>query len=218
MTPEVNKVTASTLNEVKTIVNETVDQVELNITAVALNTDKISFDATSSARLANTSGTNTGDQDLSVLQLTSQKDAVSGYAGLDVSGKINPSQLPALAITDTFVVASQAAMLALTAQVGDIAVRTDLSQTFILKTDGSTVLANWQELQTPTDSVASVFGRVGVVTAQNNDYTFSQIDLTTSSLAALADRSFSDLEFIPTTISGYGITDAFTKTESCAPW
>ncbi len=36
-----------------------------NNSAVALNTDKISFDSTSSTRLANTSGTNTGDQDLS---------------------------------------------------------------------------------------------------------------------------------------------------------
>lgn len=39
--------------------------------AVAANTAKISFDAVSSARLANTSGTNTGDQDLSGYSLTS---------------------------------------------------------------------------------------------------------------------------------------------------
>ena len=39
--------------------------------AVALNTAKISFDSTSSTRLANTSGTNTGDQDLSGLALKS---------------------------------------------------------------------------------------------------------------------------------------------------
>ena len=68
-TPEINKVTASTLNEVKTIVNETIDQVELNVTAIALNTTKVSYDSASSTRLANTSGTNTGDQDLSVFRL-----------------------------------------------------------------------------------------------------------------------------------------------------
>lgn len=118
------------------------------------------------------------------------KDQNSGYAGLDSSGKINPNQLPALAITDTFVVASQVAMLALTAEVGDIAVRTDLNKSFILKTAGATVLANWQELLTPTDSVTSVFGRSGTVTAQSNDYTFAQIGST------------------PTTLSGYSITDA----------
>ena len=177
------------------------------------NNAKISFDNTSSTRLASTSGTNTGDQDLSGLQLKSEKDSASGYAGLDGSGKINPSQLPALAITDTFVVASQSAMLALTAQVGDVAIRTDLSKTFILKTDGSTVLANWQELQTPTDLVTTVFGRSGVVTAQNNDYTFAQINKSTSSLTDLTTRNFSDLQNKPTTVLGYGITDSYTKTE-----
>ena len=92
---EINKVTASTLNEVKTIVNETIDQVELNTPAIALNTAK----------------------NLSLYQALTGKDAVNGYPSLDASGKINPLQLPALAITETFVVSSQVAMLALTAQV-----------------------------------------------------------------------------------------------------
>lgn len=39
--PEINKTTASTHNEVKTIVNQTIDQVELNIPAIALNTAKV---------------------------------------------------------------------------------------------------------------------------------------------------------------------------------
>ena len=38
--------------------------------AIVNNTEKVSFDSTSSTRLANTSGTNTGDQDLSVKQNT----------------------------------------------------------------------------------------------------------------------------------------------------
>lgn len=92
------------------------------------------------------------------------KDAVNGYAGLDANGKISPTQLPAIAISDTFVVATQAAMLALTAEVGDIAVRTDLSKSFILKTTGASTLANWQELLTPTDIVQSVNGQTGTVT------------------------------------------------------
>ena len=40
------------------------EQITQNV-AISLNTDKISFDSASSTRLANTSGTNTGDQDLS---------------------------------------------------------------------------------------------------------------------------------------------------------
>ena len=209
----INKIVSSDVNELKDGINNNEIDIIANTSAIALNTPKISFDSTSSTRLAGTNGTNTGDQDLSGLQLKSEKDSVSGYAGLDGSGKINPSQLPALAITDTFVVASQSAMLALTAQVGDVAIRTDLSKTFILKTDGSTVLANWQELQTPTDSVTTVFGRSGVVTAQNNDYTFAQINKSTSSLADLTTRNFSDLQNKPTTVSGYGITDSYNETE-----
>lgn len=92
-----------------------------------------------------------------------QKGAANGVATLDADSKIPAAQLPAIAISDTFVVASQVAMLALTAEVGDIAVRTDLNKSFILKTAGASTLANWQELLTPTDSVLSVDGRTGAV-------------------------------------------------------
>jgi hypothetical protein len=71
---------------------------------------------------------------------------------------------PTLVITDTFVVGSQAALLALTtAEKGDVAVRTDLNKTFILKASPYSTLANWQELLTPTDSVTSVNGYTGTV-------------------------------------------------------
>lgn len=88
---------------------------------------------------------------------------------LDSSGKLDTNVLPAIAIVDTNVVASQTAMLALTAQVGDVAVRTDLNKTYILKTAGASTLTNWQELLTPTDAVASVAGKTGVVTLVSND-------------------------------------------------
>jgi len=88
---------------------------------------------------------------------------------LDANGKLNSSVLPAIAISDTFVVASETAMLALTAQVGDIAVRTDLCKCYILKTAGANTLANWQVLLTPTDSVTSVVGKTGVVTLSSSD-------------------------------------------------
>ncbi|MCX7133096.1 tail fiber protein [Aeromonas sp.] len=93
----------------------------------------------------------------------SQKGANNGVATLDGGGKVPVSQLPATAIVDTFVVGSQAAMLALTAEIGDVAVRTDLNKSFILRVTGASTLANWQELLTPTDSVQSVDGMTGVV-------------------------------------------------------
>ncbi len=98
----------------------------------------------------------------------SNRNALNGYAGLN-NGKIDANQLPAIAITDTFVVNTQAAMLALVCEVGDVAVRTDLNKSFILKVDGASTLANWQELLSPTSPVQSVAGKTGVVTLIKSD-------------------------------------------------
>lgn len=93
-----------------------------------------------------------------------QKGAANGVATLGADSKIPQAQLPDITITSTQVVASQAAMLALTAQTGDVAVRTDVNKSFILAGTDPTLLASWQELLTPTDSVLSVDGRTGTVT------------------------------------------------------
>ncbi|UOG28960.1 hypothetical protein [Leptospira noguchii] len=66
------------------------------------------------------------------------------------SGKIPTQYIPALAINDTFTVNSQAAMLSLNAQRGDIAIRTDIPGPgmFILSGDDPTFLPNWIPLTT----------------------------------------------------------------------
>jgi hypothetical protein len=92
-----------------------------------------------------------------------EKSAANGVASLDASGKVPAAELPDISITSTQVVANQAAMLALTAEVGDVAVRTDVNKTFILTASPPSTLANWQELLTPTDSVLSVDGLTGAV-------------------------------------------------------
>jgi len=112
----------------------------------------------------------------STYQAVSEKDQVSGYAGLDGSGKINASQMPPIAIMDIHVVASEVAQLAITPiQIGDLAIRTDQNKTYINITGNNTAMSDWQELLTPTDVVTSVFSRTGAITAQNGDYTGSQI-------------------------------------------
>jgi hypothetical protein len=88
---------------------------------------------------------------------------------IGANGKLDDSVIPSIAISDTFVVATQAAMLALTAEVGDIAVRTDLNKSFILKASPATTLANWQELLSPTSPVQSVAGKTGAVTLTASD-------------------------------------------------
>lgn len=91
-------------------------------------------------------------------------------------GKLDPTIMPAIAISDTFVVNSQTSMLALTAEIGDICVRTDLNKSFILKVAGASTLANWQELLTPTDKVQSVNGMIGAVTINKSHIGLGNVD------------------------------------------
>ena len=145
---------ASTISDFDTQVRTSrLDQMAAPTAAVPLNAQKITG-------LADP----TNAQDAVTLNyITTQKGAVSGIASLDGSGLIPTNQLPALAITETSVVASQAAMLALTAQIGDVAVRTDVNKSFILTASPATTLGNWQELLTPTDAVLSVDGNTGAI-------------------------------------------------------
>jgi hypothetical protein len=96
-------------------------------------------------------------------RITLQKGVANGIATLDAGGKVPLSELPDISITDVFVVASQAAMLALPAQVGDVAIRTDQSLTYILRVSPATVLSNWEELLFTPAPVDSVNGQTGVV-------------------------------------------------------
>jgi len=121
--------------------------------SVSLNSQKITNLATP---------TSSGDA-VSLGYINGQLGVANGIAPLDGTGKVPVDHLPALAISETFVVASQAAMLALTAQVGDVAVRSDVSKSFILTATPASTLGNWQELLTPTDAVLSVDGLTGAV-------------------------------------------------------
>jgi hypothetical protein len=97
-----------------------------------------------------------------VADIAAQRGIANGYAALDVDGKLPIAQLPALVITDTFVVGNQVDMLALTAERGDVAIRTDLQKSFILAVDGPNNLAHWRELLS-SGYVLSVNGLTGAV-------------------------------------------------------
>lgn len=122
----------------------------------------------------------------------------NGLATLDAGSKVPSAQLPALALTDVWVVASEAAQLALTAEEGDMAIRSDLNKSYVHNGGTAGTMADWSELLTPTDAVLSVFGRVGAVVAAINDYTWAQIDKTVSSLADIATKSHTLLTDIGT--------------------
>ena len=126
---------------------------------------------------------------------------------LDAGGKLSESILPKLAITDTFTVASQAAMLALTAETGDIAIRTDVSATFILTASPATTLANWKQIATPMDAVSSVNSKTGAVTLTHSDVGAAP------TVHTHTKNQITDFPTIPSDTSQLTKTDVYTKTE-----
>ncbi len=115
------------------------------------NTAKAAVDALGTASTCNT-GTSQGNVPI-----------------LNSNGKLDTAILPSIAITDTFTANSQDAMLALSAEKGDVCIRTDESKTYILQNEPANTLANWIELATPTDLVQSVNGKTGTVILNYED-------------------------------------------------
>ena len=114
--------------------------------------------------------------------------AAGNVVAVGSDGKISSDLLPALAITDTFVVDSEAAMLALSVQIGDVAIRTDLGKSFILKATPATQLANWQEILTPESPVQSVNGKTGNVTLTASNVGAEPVLNNKSAKAAVVDN------------------------------
>lgn len=126
------------------------------------------------------------------------KGVANGYAPLGADGKVSPSYLPLLALTKVYTVVSETAQLALTAEEGDVAIRTDLNRSYARNTGASGTMADWSELLTPTDSVLSFNTRTGAVMPETNDYTWGQIDKAISNLADITTKSHTVLSDIGT--------------------
>lgn len=147
--------------------------------ASSVGENLVAFNGTSGKALkdsgvaVSTDGTLAGNSDAAIPTQKAVKTKIDALAAtvptLDGSGKIVTSFLPTLAITDVFAVANEAAMLALTAQRGDVAVRSDENKSYVLSTDDPTILANWVLLRTPTDAVLSVNTKTGAVVLNPDD-------------------------------------------------
>jgi len=115
---------------------------------------KLTFDA--KGRI--TAGTSLGVDDVPALpasKITNLQATLDSKATL-VNGKLSPETLPALATTEVFVVASQAEMLAVAAQTGDVVIRTDGTGSFILQGDNPAVLGNWVRFNAPDAAAGGV--------------------------------------------------------------
>ena len=86
---------------------------------------------------------------------------------LGSAGKLDTSVLPSLAITEVTVVNSQEEMLALEAQVGDVAVRTDANETYMLAQEPASDIDNWIKIS--HEIVTSVNGKIGDVVLVGED-------------------------------------------------
>jgi chemotaxis protein histidine kinase CheA len=133
----------------------------------------------------------------------SQKGAASGLAELDGDGFVPLSQIPATVMSNSFAVADEAAMLALSANVGDVAIRADENKTYILNQLPADDVDNWLWLKTPTDAVLSVAGKTGAVTLAPADIDFSETD----KLLGRSTSGAGDGEEIPCTAAGRALLD-----------
>jgi len=113
-------------------------------------------------------------------------------AGLDTKadltqsgGVLVASQLPDLAITNIDVVADQTARLALNAEEGDVAIQTDISETFILSTNDPTVDSNWKKVQ--LDVLGAIDGQqiTPAQTGTSTNPTTVQSDTATSDISVI---------------------------------
>lgn len=159
--------------------------------------------------------------DIPALGTASSKDTGTASGNIPIlgtDGKLDDNMIPKIAISETSVVDSEGEMLTLTAEIGDIAIRTDLSKSFILKGDDPKESSNWQELLTPTSSVESVAGKIGAVTLIKDDVGLGNVDDTSDidkpvsnaqkdAIGLKADKTYVDGKVLTDVPEGAKFTD-----------
>lgn len=134
-----------------------------------------------------TAGSNLTTADVGGIGTAATKNVGTAAGNIPIlgsDGKLNDSVIPAIAISESHTVASETEMLALAAQVGDIAIRTDGTGTWILKQTPASTLANWVQLKSPTDAATSVNGKTG------------NVILTTSDIAEGTNQYYTQARFV----------------------
>lgn len=137
-----------------------------------------------------------------------EKAAALGVATLDAGGKVPVAQLPnsVMEYLGTWVASTNTPTLADgTGNAGDVYVSTDSGTVDFGAGNISFVAGDWViysgaiwEKSVNSNQVASVFSRTGVVVAATNDYTWAQIDKTTSSIADITSKSHTLLDDVGT--------------------
>jgi len=194
--------------------NATADQTNAEIkTAYEANSNTNEFSDAEQTKVSNLSGTNTGDQTITLtgdvtgsgtgsFAATIATDAVD-IAMLSATGTASSSTFlrgdnswvtptdtnttytagtgltlagtefsaASLALTTVQTAANQTAHLALTAQEGDVVVRSDENKSYVHNGGTAGTMADYTLLLTPTDAVLSVDGNTGAVTLNHDTLT-----------------------------------------------
>jgi len=164
--------------------------------AVSLNTAKVGITPTQATIVANTSGVNTGDQDLSVYQLTSAKGSSNGYASLGSDSLVPSSQLPSY--VDDVLEFANLASFPVTGEAGKIYVALDTNKTY--RWSGSSYI------YITSGAVDSVNSQTGVVSLDTGDisengnlyYTEARVSANTSVAANTSKVSYTDAAQVST--------------------
>jgi len=131
--------------------------------------------------------------------------ALSAGTGVSISGA-GVVAVTAVTLTTVQTAANQTAHLALTAQEGDIVVRSDENKTYCHNGGSAGTMADYTLLATPTDAVLSVNGNTGAITAAHiataveaasNSNTFTDADhtkLNAIEASATADQTAAQIK------------------------
>ena len=139
----------------------TADQTDAEIrTAVEAATDSNVFTDADHTKL------NAVEASADVTDTTNVVAALSAGTGVAISGA-GVVSVTAVALTTVQTAANQSAQLALTAQEGDIVVRSDENKTYCHNGGSAGAMSDYTLLATPTDAVLSVNSQTGAVSADH---------------------------------------------------
>jgi len=179
--------------------------------AVVTNTANIATNTVNIATNTTNIATNASDLAAEIIRATNSealvqtnldnfiltKDAANGLASLDANSQIPTSQIPAIALSTVSTVVDEVAQLALVAQSGDVAIRSDLTQSagnvFMHNGGIAGTMADWTPIDAGGFAVSSVNGQVGTIVLGAAD-----VGADTSGSAALVQTNL-DAEVIRAT-------------------
>jgi hypothetical protein len=124
------------------------------------------------------------------VRISAQRGVVNGLASLGADGKLASNQVPATVMNNSFVVASQAAQLALTTAIGDVVIRSDQSKSYVRNSGATGTMTDFNELLNPTSPVQSMNGQTG------------NVSLTTSNIAEGTNQYFTSARVAAANVGG----------------